>query len=423
MKRVPGLSMAIAACMLLAPIAAQAQKPKDSKYTKDAGKFIGLAMTRQSPAERMPLYQQALDALREGFEKDADNPKLWYTAGQTYAGLRQFVAADSAFDKAVSLYPEYKEEVDAEREAGWMDGFQMGVELMDQQKYDEALVVLEGAQDLYDARPEALLNIGSIYANKGDLPKAEEAFEKAAVAASGPMLQQLDTAAQEQWKRYADMAKLNIAQMRGSRGVEAFQNNDYEKAADWFAKAAEVNPYSRDYLFNLVQARYAQATQLEEQRDSTPAMAPTIDPQLTGIYRDLETQIADVRKYDPNNENLLAILVRAHRRLGEISGDTLNGQKRALSVAEQLRDLPVEIAEMTVSQGDGTATVNGTMRKRTLEAGKAVRIKVTLLYQSGQTVGTQEVTVNAPEKEQTAPFQATTEVTGQVAGWRYEVVI
>jgi tetratricopeptide (TPR) repeat protein len=312
--------------------------------------------------------------------------------------------------------------VDAEREAGWMDGFQTGVELMDQQKYDEALAILEGAQDLYDLRPEALLNIGSIYANKGDMLKAEEAFEQAAVAASGPMLQQLDTAAQDQWKRYAAMAKLNIAQMRGSQGVEAFQNNDYDKAAEWFTKAAEVNPYSRDYLFNLVQARYAQATKLEEQRDSTPAMASTIDPQLTTIYRDLETQIGNVRTYDPNNENLLAILVRAHRRLGEISGDTVNGQKRALSVAEQQRDLPVEVAEMTVTPGEGTATVNGTVRNRTLDAGKAVRIKVTLLDQNGQTVGSQEVTVNAPEKEQSIPFEVTAEVTGQVAGWKYEVL-
>ena len=46
---------------------------------------------------------------------------------------------------------------------------------------------------------------------------------------------------------------------------------------------------------------------------------------------------------------------------------------------------------------------------------------VMLLARDGSTIGEQQVTVNAPEPEQTADFEATATTTGQVAGWKYEV--
>lgn len=423
MNRCRGLATALVVGALLVPASAFAQTNRDTKYTKEAGKFIGLAMMRADTAERNQNYREALTALEEAFTREADNARVWFIAGQAYAGLRDYAKADEAFDKAVELHPEYAEDVEGEREAAWLDGFQAGVELMDAQQYAQALATLQASHDLYPHRPEGLLNIGSIYANQGDIAEAVKAFEQAIAAARGPHREKLDTAGQAQWDKFAEMAELNIAQMTGAQGVEQFQAENYAGAAAAFQKAAEMNPHARDYLFNIVQAHYAQATALEEQRDTAAAQgsAPQ-DAELTRLYDGLRGEIQRVREYDPNNESLLAILARAERRHAELTGDTEAGQQRALRVLENLRDMPVEVQDLIVTPGETEATVQGKVMNRTLATGAPVTVKITLLGANGTPIGEAEAKVNAPDKEAATEFQITAPVTGQVAGWKYQVV-
>ncbi|MCI0436623.1 MAG: hypothetical protein L0271_23745, partial [Gemmatimonadetes bacterium] len=133
----------VLAIALLIPALAAAQTNKDNKWTRDAAKFMGLAMTRQDRTERRAYYSQAMAALQEAFEKEPDNAKVWFVAGQVRVGLGDYTAADSCFDRAINIDSNLNEDIEAEREAGWMEAFQEGVELMDQQQYDQALTVLE----------------------------------------------------------------------------------------------------------------------------------------------------------------------------------------------------------------------------------------------------------------------------------------
>lgn len=422
MNRYRGLVTALVVGAALVPASLDAQTNRDTRYTKEAEKFIGLAMMAGDPASKQGRYREALSALEEAFTREADNAKVWYIAGQAYAGLHDFAKADEAFDKAVELFPEYEAELEGEREAAWLEGFEAGVALMDAQNYDSALVVLRASHDMYPYRPEGLLNIGSIYANQGDTDKAIEAFQAAVEAARGTHLEKLDEEGKAQWERFAQMAELNIAQMTGAKGVELFQAEDYAGAAAAFTQAAEVNPYSRDYLFNIVQANYAQASELHEQRDSAaaPGTAPQ-DPQLTQLYDGLRSQIAKVREFDPNNENLLAILAQAERRHGELTGNAQAGQQAALAVLQELENMPVEVQNLVVTPGESDATIEGTVKNRKAAAGSTVTIRITLLDGAGQSIGETQAQVTVPEAEATVPFTATAPVTGQIAGWKYVV--
>jgi tetratricopeptide (TPR) repeat protein len=406
---------------LFLPSVAEAQQNRDNKWTKEAEKFIGLAMTRQNAEERAQYYRQALEAVRPAFTEDAENARTWHIAGQAYAGMGEYAAADSAFDRAVAIAPELAEEIEPEREAAWMEAFEAGVGLMDQQEYDRALAVLTAAQALYDKRPEALINIGSIYANLNQMDKAEEAFLQAAVAARGALYAQLDTAAQAQWDRYAEMSSLNVAQMRGSRGVDAFTAGDHAGAAEWFRKAAEVNPHSRDYAYNYVQARYALATDHEEKVEADSSQLEELRPRMLEIYAALPAEIEKVRVFDPTNEQLVYILARAQRRHGELSGDSMAGRQAAYATLEGVQQIPVELMDLAIAPDETTATVTGKVRNKSLAAGAPVAVKVTLLGAAGQTVGELSFTVNAGEKDATADFQQSTEITGQIAGWKYTV--
>ena len=73
--------------------------------------------------------------------------------------------------------------------------------------------------------------------------------------------------------------------------------------------------------------------------------------------------------------------------------------------------------------GDTDARVSGSIKNKNLAAGTAVTIRLTLLDRAGATIGEQQIVVNAPEKDQTATFEATAPYTGTIAGWKYQVVV
>lgn len=455
MNRLRWLLPALALGALL-PLDAAAQKFKDNKYTKDADKFIGLAMTRPDRESRQEMFRQALAALEEGFVKEPDNAKVWYVAGMAHAGAGDYIAADSCFDKAVSLHPAIEEDIEMEREQAWLEGFQTGVDLMDVNDTDGALAVLVSAQQLYNKRPEALLNIGSIYANKGELELAEKAFLDAIAATRGDMFEKLDSAGQKQWLGYAELSTLNIAQMRGTRGVNAFSAGDYDLAAEMFGKAIEINPYSRDYYFNRLQATYAKASELEKQHEAAPTDA-AIKSQLDALYGRLLTEIPAVKEFDPTSENLELIRMRAVRRQGELRGDTTAAREAALKILQDLEEMPVEVRELSIVPSDDgtTVTVAGKVRNRTLAAGASVAIDIMLMGAKGESVGTMAFTVttgtnakdyltkcmNDPanisqyadelardsicrdqsEDAVLTAFSQSGELAGQIAGWKYAV--
>lgn len=423
MNRSRGLLLAMLIGALIVPVDALAQEPRDDKYTKEASKQLGIAMLRQDEAERTQAFQMALNALQEGMVEAADNPQIWFLAGQAYAGLLDFAGADSAFDKAVAMYPEYAPEVEGEREVGWMNGFNAAVQAMDTQNNAEALRLFEGAHLLYPNRPEHLLNMGSIYANDGNTERAVWAFEEAIKAVNSERFAQLDSAGQAQWKDFEEMAQMNISQMQGQAGVEAFQADDYDRAAQLFTEAAETNPYSRDFLFNIVQARFAKAQALEEQRDSAaaPGSAPQ-DAELVQLYEQMQPEIAKVREFDPNNENLMLILVRAIRRQNTLQGNENEGQQGALKTLEELQAMKLTVAEVMVQPVDSAATVTATVKNNGAEAGASLQFEITLLDKEGGVMGTETATVTAPEKDATTTVEITVpNVTRQVAGWKYRI--
>ena len=411
---------------LMVPVTASAQK--DNKYTKEASKYIGLAMAKQDAAAKAPLYEQALVQLQQGIaSKDSLNAKIWLLAGQTYVGLNRFMEADSAFDKAVQLHPEYAEEISGEREQGWIQAFNVGADLMNQGKLPEAIATLEMAQMMYAERPEGLMNLGALYSNQGDLDKAAAAFEEARKAITGPLAAKLAEDQKAQWLRFDEMARINLAQLEGQRGVNHFQAKEFTAAATAFRKAHELNPYSRDFVFNLSQAIWAEASAIEEKLDSLPeaqkdAAKKQAAPELISLYQALDTVAGEVVGIDPTNELVYIIMARSHRMMGEYSGDPAKlsaAQAETVKLLNQREALPTELSEIMISTNEGVATVRGTIKNRTLATGAAAAVKFTLLGIDGRVIGEQVLNLTAPEKEQTAPFEGTIPVTGEIAGWKY----
>jgi tetratricopeptide (TPR) repeat protein len=421
MTRLGRLNLALALLLLL-PTVASAQR--DSRYTREASKFIGLAMTRQDPAARTDMYRQAMEQLRQGMQDDANNAKVWLLAGTVLAALGEMTEADQAFVKAVQMHPDYAEEIATEREAAWIDAFNHGIGLMDQQRYDEAVAALEAAQVIYKQRPEALMNLGALYANSGQHARAITAFEEAIEATKGPLFAQLDEEQRESWVRFRDMATLNIAQLAGAAGVDAFQAERYDEAYEHFHKASGINPHSRDYLFNQVQSLWAQAARLEDVLEEGGAAAEAAKRDLAALYPRIVQLAQQTRTVDPNSEVLYLIEARSNRMIGDLRDTAAErdvGHQAALKVLEQHELLPIALDDILIIPETEGATIQGRLKNRKLAEGAPVQIEFTLLGIDGSTIGQHTVTVTAPAADEEKDFEVAAPMNGELAGWRYTV--
>jgi tetratricopeptide (TPR) repeat protein len=441
------------------PSGAHAQELKDNKWTKDATKFLGLAALRGTPEEKAPLLQQAMTALQESTTKEPTNAKGWFLTGQVRSQLDQYDEADAAFKKAEELHPALAADIDGEREQLWLKLFQAGVASMDEQKYEVAIEQLEHAERLYAKRPEALLNLGMLYTNRlvedaTAKAKAENAFNKTIEIVNSPTAAQLNEETKTQWKSFGEMAGLSLAQLEAQAAIDAFQAQKFDAAAEGFRKAIKINPHSRDFSYNLAQALYARVGKLEEARKvatekiaekskapkgeaaaaktareaevaQAQAEADKLAAELTPIYDDMITVAQQVHTMDPNNTDTYLIQARAWRGRGELAADVAKKnelQGKALELLTANQNMPVEINDLVVRMGDGEAKLAGNVKSLKAKAGEPVKLRMTFVSLTGESVGTQEVTIAAPAAEQTAPFEASAKLTGAVAGWKYEVV-
>jgi tetratricopeptide (TPR) repeat protein len=407
--------------LLLLPTLASAQR--DSRYTREATRFIGLAMTRADAAQQADMYRQAMTHLQEGMERDGQNAKVWLLAGQVYAALGQMREADQAFVRAVEMHAEYAEEVSAEREQAWITAFNEGLELMDAQRYDEAIAKMEGAQLIYQQRPEALMNLGALYANAGQSQKAAQAFEQAAAATRGPLFAQLDEETQGMWLRYREMAAINVAQIVAAQGVEAFNSEDMAQAETHFRRATELNPHARDFWFNYLQSVWGQVNRYEDALEANP-QATEPRERLPELYARALELVEKTRVFDPSSELLYRIEAQSQRMKGELQGTEPAreaGTRAAYGVLERMDALTVSVDGVAAYNDGEGVVIEGEIRNRKAAPGTPITLQFTLLNIEGREIGTTTITVNAPAADETAEFSGRAQATGELAGWRYEM--
>jgi tetratricopeptide (TPR) repeat protein len=410
--------------LLVAPGMAFGQR--DTRETREANKFIGLAMTRQEPAEKADYYRQAMEQLRPAMTSDADNAKVWLLAGTALAALGEMTEADQAFDRAEQLNPEYAADIQVERETAWVEAFNQGIQLMDQQQYAEAITAMEAAQTIYDARPEALMNLGALYANAGEPVKAEQALRQAIVATEGPLFAGLEPEQQAEWTQFRTMATSNIAQIQAQQGIESFEAEQFDSAAARFLRAAETNPHARDYWFNYGQSLWALTTPLEESlATATAADSATTIERLNELYAEVQKVAQKAREFDPNNEVLYLMEARTHRMTGDLGPEAQRDamHQEALRLLEAHDALTVLVDGVSaLPDGAGNVRIVGTLTNVKATEGSTVTLRFTIVDPSGAAIGTHDVTVTAPAADQTVPFESIAPLDGEVAGWKYVVV-
>ncbi|HUF49226.1 MAG TPA: tetratricopeptide repeat protein [Longimicrobiales bacterium] len=482
MKR---LRAVLLACLLV-PAAVQAQRPSNSVHIRTAETyFADAARPARTPAERAELYRKALDAALLGVQADAGNPRHWFVAGRAYVRLNDLAGADSAFDRAEQIWPDYVTETEPERLNAWIGAYNAGVAAVQSGDIAAAIAALEGADRIYRKRPEALVTLGSIYMQTGDHARAEQTFRAALTVLSGDRsaLKPQELAAwqedelavalrlatlyvdqgrnEEAEQVYRDllarqpgntMAKSNLAVVLSrigrldeaaaiyrellatdelaegtlfNIGIGMFRTEAWADAAAAFRRAAKFNPHSHDTLYNLAQAVFALTAELEKEKaGAAAARAGEIDAQLRQLNEEMRAVAETLRGIDPTNRNVHMMLAQAQRSLAELSTGAAADELRrqALATLEAHKALPFEVSELTVVPGTGEYQLIGRVTNLTLTAGSTIRIRFIVVNREGAELAAEEVTVTAPEKEESTRLMATLRVPDGAAAWKYVVI-
>ena len=471
---------------LALPAAVAAQKPSKTMQTRSAEVYIKNANEASDAEKRQDFLQKALDVLMDGAKRDGDNPLVWFLAGQAYGRMGDPVGADSAFDRAEKLYPEYTEETAPERLALWINEYNSGIAAIQAGDPLGAIERLEKADVIYRGRPDAVLTLGSLYTQAGDLAKAEAAYRTAVEITRGPAAAQVPPDDRPQWKKQEEVASLQLGDLlaqlgraddavavyrglvasqpenaaaqstlaatlaRSGKGDEAaaiyeklltrddlsdiewfnagvglYSANNFPLAARAFEKSLEVNPYSRDAIYNLGQAIYGAASEIEKKRSDAPeAEKAAFATQLAPMYEKLAGVANQLREMDPYQRNAMMMLAQAQRSLGELAADretTRAWQEKVLATLETADALPFEVNAINLSADEAKVTLSGSITNLKGTEGQSVTLDFSLLGEGGAVIATRSVAVTLAAADERTRFEFDVNTDKPVLGWQYKV--
>jgi tetratricopeptide (TPR) repeat protein len=395
-------------------------------------------------------YENALAQARLGIAADSTNPQHFFLAGEAAAGLGNYELADSMWNEAERLYPAYREDIEPAREVAWGQAFNEGVEAYNADNAAGAIEAWRNADMIYPYHPNAAQNLGIVLMNEQQVEEAIEAFRRGLAALElqpctrefaaeeiaereeargflqGSLAELLNYTEQyaeaevlfrerlevdpENVQLRASLAAAIAAQGREAEaaqifadllsapgldytqlfqiGVSLYQADQFAQSAQAFERVTQMQPNSRDAWYNYANALYAAENW---------AGVPPVANRLLQV--------------DPLNENGALILANAYRELGQ--------NDQALATLQRVETLPVILEQLTISPTESSTTVRGRVKGYAAAAGSPVRLRFTF-YSDTAELGNQTVTVNAPARDATAPFEVTFAQTS--AAYKYEVL-
>ncbi|CAN5848768.1 hypothetical protein BH23GEM9_BH23GEM9_04750 [soil metagenome] len=478
--------LVLAAVALLAPSVTQAQKrPSNNMHTRSADVYLNQAAQSQVMADRVELFGKALTAALEGTRQDSDNPRSWFQAGLAYVGLDDFQGADTAFARAERIYPEYAAEIDPIRLNAWIAAYNSGIQALQQGDYKGAIAHLETADRLYSKRPEALVTLGALQVQEGDLARAEATFRKALTVIRGPARAALNPAELQNWQedelgvsmRLANilseqnrtedaekvlrdliaaqpentLARANLAGLlsRGGRdadaaviyrelltrddltettlfniGIGLFRGQQFLESADAFRRATTINPQSHEALYNLAQALLGLTSSLEA--EAATAAAPRkeqINAEMGRLSQEMLATAEHLHRLDPTNRNVLMMMAQAQRTLGEVKGGSSDEwNRKVLATLEKHKALSFEVADIVARAEADVVEVSGRVINLALPQNAPIRFRFSIIGSDGTELASEEVSVNAPATEESSRFMLSMPVMEGAAGWKYQVI-
>ena len=380
-----------------------------------------------------------------------NSASAWYYLGRTYLQKGDIAGADSAFDRALKLAPQCKDDINAYTRVAWAALVNPGVDAMKAQQSDSAARLFQQANSIFSDAPHAYFYLASLAYEKDDMAQALAYFDSALAKPKDPKNPEVH--AQAQFNKGVVLLRLN----RGQEALPPLREYAASHPADKAALRALFNAYQAS---GMPDSAAVVAKQLEAAGDSV-VRRPVV--QASAFNKAVE--LFNAEKYaeaakegeaavaaEPNNRDAYYLLTqsyyqtkagaplvkageklvqldpmneRALQMLGFGYGLT-NNSKAAVATRLRLNSLPVAISQVTVAPAaDGvTLTATATGRNATDAGGKALATApVTLVFEfvnkDDATVTSQEAVIPALKAGETHQISLAAKGAG-IVSWRYK---
>lgn len=429
----------------------EGNRPRDNSFTQTAQLFLVQAQQAETPDPAR--FQQVLDAANQSIAEDSMNPLGYRLAGEAHIGLNNYAEADRMFEAAVDLYPEYDQELRFVRETAWVQAYNDAIGPLRDGDLEAAQAAFEGADVIYDGRPEAMLQLASIYDRTGQTDRSLETYQRVLDLVTGPRLAQQDSAAQLDWKEQEQIAASLLAQgytaaeryddaiaaydaylannpddvqvasnragtlaqmgrnedalaayamlmnnpalssrQAFSVGIGYYNMEAYSEAAAAFNRSLEGNRMSRDGAYN-----YAQSLFLAEE------------------FENLHAAASHLIELDPNNPNAYLLAGQGLLRTGDAD--------EANEIANMSEELAFEVSDPTLQPiAGGGGNLSGAIKNNTLDENTVVTLRFHFTLDDGTESGTKDVTVQVGAAETETAFSTQADSDEPVVGFWYEVI-
>jgi tetratricopeptide (TPR) repeat protein len=446
----------LAAGAALIPHLAEAQQePRVSRFTAISAMRINEAQSEEDDSIQAESYRVALQAVYDGLSAEDDNPQAYLHLGLIQTGLSNYLAADSAFDKAEALYPAYVDEDDGTtsyRFNGWIQAYNDALAGLEQD-VEGGIELFHVANQLFDKRPEAYLNIGAQAAALGRVEESIEAWRSAIAVIDSPDADPDDDAAREAWDtQFWPMAHINLG-----RNLETAQRPEeavtvYEELLERFPDDVEAQSFlalalsssgqgeSALTIFDEILARddaapldyfnagvsLYQADRLEQavvgfekalEREPMYRDALQILAQSLNALENYEAQVPyseRLLELDPHNLYAYQIHIRALVQVGR--------QPDGITRLEIMRELPFLTDNIQLQPMSSGAGISGVAINQTFPPGTSITLRFTFYDSDGDPLGTEDTEVTLSDPEVAHQFQLTFDGDEQVLGYGYEFV-
>ena len=432
------------------------RQPRMTTVTLRSQSQIQNAQGTESDSVRALLYREALININEGLRDDTENPMAYLHLGIVQAGLKNYFAADSAFDQAEVLYPAYFDEdlgTGAYRLNAWIEAYDDALANLDAQNLEEALEFFEIANMLYPNRVEAYLNIGVTAGNLGMMAESLEGWRSALAVIESPDGNPGDDATRQSWDTdFWIMAQLNIGSLLTGDGLPGEAVTVYQNVLDRFpenasarsslAMALAQSGQGDDALsiFDEILARedaapldyynagvslYA-ADELERAVvgfEKTLARSPMYRDALQNLAQTLsqmenyEAQVlytARIIELDPFNDYVYLMHATGLAQLGR--------EEEYLAASDVMQALPFVVDQLQLQPLPSGARVVGVAVNKALDPGTTITLQFTFYDNSGNPVGTGDVEVTLSDPDVSHQFDILFEGEMQVLGYSYELI-
>ena len=396
------------------------------------------------------LDARALERALLGVDSKPENPIHYFLAGLAHTRLGQYNEADAMFTEAERIYPAYELDIAPQLEAAWIELFNAGIATYAEGDVERTIRNWEQAEMMWDLRPDASLNLATLFNDEGRWDDAIGAYQRAIAGLDRRpvtrILPQEELQAREDKRirseeslaqlllftdRFAEAEPLlrrhlerdpTSIEVRGDLaaalhglgqdteaaaiytgllsetgleardlfnvGIALYRVNDFIAAAGAFERLTQLQPNSRDGWFNYTNSLFA--------AESWESLARVGD-RLTEV--------------DPLGENAGLIAARTHLELGD--------EQSAVEGLERTESAPVHVEGLQLRASGPDTSLQGRVVGNAAEPGTSVQLRFTF-YGTDGVLGTEPLTVSAPPRGVRARFEIL--FTGQATAYRYELV-